>query len=187
MNGPSLILCTPENSQIIKNLYPLYIYDLAEFEFKKFNDSGILGQSNCMNWDQKTKSLDLWWENTDERFPYIIYDNSEPIGFCLIACPTIPYEGIDNYLVEFFIAKTSRNKGIGRLIARKAIESLAGSWTLRVLPRNNDAYTFWKNTIHGFPVILEYDEYVDSDRMICFDFMIEAKQHADGLNSQERV
>lgn len=175
MNNVFIVLCPPQKACIIKNLYPLYNYDLSEFEDVPYNEYGIPGSSKHKSWEEKNNKLDIWWKDKEQRFPYIIYRDKEPIGFCLVACPTKPDEDIDNYLVEFFIAKKHRNQGIGREIAKEIIKKFNGRWTLRVLPRNRNAYVFWQKTIKEIGNAIEYREYTDDDKMNCIDFKFKEK------------
>lgn len=167
--------CAAEKSMIIRNLYPLYDYDLSQFEEGSINEFGILGSSQAASWEEKTRPLDIWWEDTAQRFPYVIYEDETPVGFCLVARPTTPSEGIDNYLVEFFVERKHRNSGIGRMAAKEIIGKYDGMWTLRVLPGNAAAWAFWRNTIAEMGKCVDYKEYIDEDNMNCINFMFREK------------
>lgn len=171
MESVAVVPCPREKSRVIKNLYPLYEYDLSEFEALRFNEHGVLGSRESESWDSRSGKLDLWWEDEGQRFPFLIYRGEEPVGFCLVCRPAEPDEGIDNYLVEFFVVKSARGRGIGRRAASEIIGRFDGRWTLRVLPGNSAAARFWAATIEGMGEGLERREYVDEDAMNCVDFM----------------
>lgn len=177
MDRVALEPCAAEKSMIIRNLYPLYDYDLAQYEDISINEFGVLGSSKSRSWEEKTRFLDIWWTDMAQRFPYVIYEDRTPVGFCLVACPVVPSEGIDNYLVEFFIERKHRNMGIGRAVAKEIMAKYDGMWTLRVLPRNAPAWAFWRKTIEETGNCVEYKEYIDEDNMNCINFKFREKAH----------
>lgn len=146
-------LTSKEESHIIKNIYPLYLYDLSEHYVRYPNVHGIYEESD----DFKTLSdqyevQNIWWEKPDSLYPYLILVDDCPAGFILIA--TSPYcaENVDYFVHEFFLLRPYRGRGIAEQAATKVFEQSKGRWELFTNPseRNQTGQRFWRKTVSNY-------------------------------------
>jgi len=125
---PELILAHVSEKNILSNL----IRDYQE---------EILKVDNVDDY----KYLDSYWEK-DNRWPYFIKIDGQVAGFVLINCHNIIEKDAKN-IVEFYIKKEFRNKGVGKLAAKKAFDLFPGKWEVRELKDNLQAINFWRKVI----------------------------------------
>jgi len=81
-------LTEKNDAYIIKNLYPLFLYDLSGHYGRLPNVHGIYEEND----DFRTLSdqyevQNIWWEKPGILFPYLILVDRIPAGFILIATP----------------------------------------------------------------------------------------------------
>jgi len=148
-----LTLTDNTNSYIIKNLYPLYLHDLASFNGTVPNHHGILEDSDTiMTLADQYNSQNAWWENPGSLFPYLILVDSIPAGFALISSPPYCCEFADYTVHEFFIINSFRGKGVGKAAARKVFEMHKGKWALHTHASdiNKPAQHFWHVLLDNF-------------------------------------
>ncbi|MCM3783511.1 hypothetical protein M3231_11035 [Neobacillus mesonae] len=146
-------LTSIENSYIIKNLYPLYLYDLSQHYERYPNSYGIYEDTD----DYKTLMdqydvQNIWWEKPDILFPFLIQVDSIPAGFILIATPPHCSPGIDFFVNEFFLLQPFRGRGIAEAAAVKVFDRFRGNWELFTNPseRNMVGQKFWRKTIGNY-------------------------------------
>lgn len=73
---------------IIKNLYPLYLYDLSGHYDRVPNVHGIYEDSDDFRTlNDQYEVQNIWWEKPGILFPYVISVDGIPAGFSLIATP----------------------------------------------------------------------------------------------------
>lgn len=150
---------TAENSHIIRNLYPLYLHDLSAFmddDGAGPNAHGVLGEDDSIRCASCGTAQNIWWEEPQSCFPYVVWVGGRPAGFALVA--TWPYvshlsnlSNLSNFvLCEFFIVRAYRGRGISEAAARSAFDTHRGWWELSVLARNTRATAFWRRTLGAY-------------------------------------
>ncbi|WP_427109507.1 GNAT family N-acetyltransferase [Lysinibacillus xylanilyticus] len=146
-------LTDKNNGYVIKNLYPLYLYDLSGHYGNLPNVHGIYEDSDDFRTliDQY-EVQNIWWEKPDILFPYSILVDGIPAGFILIASPPHCNKGIDYFLNEFFLVQSLRGRGIAEHAANMIFEQFKGNWELFTNPleKNIVGQKFWRKTISNY-------------------------------------
>lgn len=150
LNRLVIVLSDHQNSYIVKNLYPLYLHDLAGHFQNLPNIHGVFEE------DQNVKTLmdqfniqQIWWEKPGILFPYLIYYDDIPAGFCFVSTPPYTSENIDFQLYEFFVIRPLRNIGLGKKVFAEILTLHKGKWELHTDAKkeNQHAQNFWTKTI----------------------------------------
>ncbi|MDF1798227.1 MAG: GNAT family N-acetyltransferase [Planctomycetota bacterium] len=149
MQAP-LELSTKNRSQVVKNLWPLYVHDLSDFDSHPVNGHGVLGAGDeVRTLGEQGETLAAWWRNPEHLFPYLILTAGKPVGFNLIATgPYVP-ESIDADFVvhEFFVLRAHRGGGLARAAAHAGFDTHRGRWQVVTYPSHARAIAFWRRTI----------------------------------------
>lgn len=146
-------LTSKRESYIIKNIYPLYLYDLSEHYVRFPNIHGIYEDSNeYKTLNDQYEVQNIWWEKPDCLFPYLIQIEDKPAGFILIATPPHCSEGIDYFVNDFFLLRPYRGQGIAEQAAIKVFGQLNGRWEIFTNPseKNIVGQRFWRKTISNY-------------------------------------
>lgn len=147
-----VVLANKENSNIIKNMYPLYLHDLSEHYGNVPNEYGIYEDEPIKTLSEQYEVQNIWFEKPDILFPYIIMADEKPAGFMLIA--TSPYvpKTTDHYVNEFFILRPYRGKNIGEIAAKQVFDKFSGRWELYTnhLSENIKGHKFWRKTVSNY-------------------------------------
>jgi predicted acetyltransferase len=127
-----------EEREILRNLLQYYIYDFSEFMDLHVEDNGKFSDY----------PLDDYWTEGD-RFPYLITLNGKNAGFVLAR---LIHRDDDSYfsIAEFFIMKSYRRAGLGKLVAKDIFTMHKGQWEVYQIDNNVPAQHFWKNAIEEF-------------------------------------
>jgi len=144
-------LSTPEDSVIIKNLYPLYLHDLSEFDGTQPNRYGVFDASNRLTTLADVgEKQNLWWQKPAVLWPYLIQVDNRPAGFGLVASePHVP-QGVDFLLHEFFLAHPFRGQGLAQEAAQMIFRKHRGNWEIYALPNHVRAITFWRSAVNDY-------------------------------------
>ncbi|MCB2296193.1 GNAT family N-acetyltransferase [Clostridium tagluense] len=146
------VLANNETSNIIKNLYPLYLHDLSEHYGDLPNEYGIYEEETMKTLAEQYEVQNIWFEKANVLFPYIIKVDDKPAGFILIA--TAPYapKTSDYYVNEFFLLRPYRGKNIGEIAAKQVFDKFQGRWELYTnhLPKNLKGQKFWRKTVSSY-------------------------------------
>lgn len=161
-------LIKAESSEIIKNLFQYYIYDMSEYTKFKANADGTYTAS------ESVVNLNDYWEKQD-HFPYLITVDDEIAGFSLIR--KFPFD--NNYfdIGQFFVLRKFKNEGIGKRAFELSVNKHPGKWITRVLRDNHGAYKFWNKVISELSneaVEVRNELYKDKE-MIYFYYKVEEK------------
>jgi len=125
---------------VIGNLMQLYLHDFSEFTHEQVGDDGRY----------EYPYLPHYWEDPN-RYPFLVRAADQVAGFALARFDADPATGAQFMdLAEFFVLRSCRRHGVGRLAARKLWDLFPGQWQLRVMRANRTGYAFWQ------PVISEY-------------------------------
>ncbi len=147
-----VVLANDENSNIIKNLYPLYLHDLSEHYGNIPNEYGIYEDEPMKTLIEQYDVQNIWFEKPDILFPYIIMVDENPAGFALIA--TAPYapKTTDYYVNEFFLLRPYRGKDIGEIAAKLVFNKFLGRWELYTnsMSTNLKGQKFWTKTVSNY-------------------------------------
>ena len=155
-------LTDKRNAYIIKNLYPLYLYDLSKHYNRLPNVHGIYEDSdNCQTLEEQVAIQNIWWEKPNILFPYLILVDDIPAGFVLIASPPHCNKGIDFFVNEFFLIQSLRGQGIAEHAAKIVFEQLNGNWELFTNPldKNIVGQKFWRKAISNYTSGIYTEEY----------------------------
>jgi predicted acetyltransferase len=125
---------------VLANLLELYMHDFCDFLNLELRPDGRFGY----------KELDLYWSDPD-RYPFLVYVNERLAGFVLV-------RGVRNGshattawdVVEFFILRSYRRRGIGIGVAHEVFRRFPGAWGVRVMESNRPACAFWKRAVAQF-------------------------------------
>ncbi|WP_105614023.1 GNAT family N-acetyltransferase [Vallitalea okinawensis] len=154
-----VVLANKENSNIIKNIYPLYLHDLSEHYGNIPNDYGIYEDEPFKTLADQYEVQNIWFDKPNILFPYIIKVDEKPAGFILIA--TAPYvsKTTDYYVNEFFVLRPYRGKSIGEIAAKQVFNKFIGRWELYTNPssKNFIGQKFWRKTVSTY-TNNDYDE-----------------------------
>lgn len=80
-----IMLSNNQNSNIIKNLFPLYLYDLSEIYGNVPNEYGIYEDEPIKTLEEQYSVQDVWFQKPDQLFPFIFFVDKKPAGFALVA------------------------------------------------------------------------------------------------------
>ena len=129
-----------DEKDILYNLLQLYLHDFSEFSPQETDGRGRFTYPY----------LDHYWQDP-QRFPFIIYVESNIAGFALVRTEDDPDTGEPiTEMTEFFILRMFRNRGIGKKAAVKLWNSFQGKWRVQVLNKNKRAYPFWQHAISRY-------------------------------------
>jgi len=90
------------------------------------------------------------WFGDPNSYPLVICKGSEPVGFARVlrVPPTAaPRSRADYRMPEFFIARSRRRLGVGRIAVELILNRFAGRWEISEYLRNADAVRFWRRVV----------------------------------------
>ena len=145
-------LANDKTANIVRNIYPLYLHDLSEFSGETPNKYGIYEAEEIRTLDEQYHIQDIWFNNPEELFPFIICVDGKPAGFALISTGKYAPKSTDYYVYEFFILKPYRGRNIAELAAKEVFDRFKGKWELDTHPStlNQRAQSFWTKTIKNY-------------------------------------
>ena len=84
------------------------------------------------------------WFGDPNTFPLVIVKGSEPVGFARVlrAVAGGSSSRIDYRMAEFFVMRTRRRLGIGRIAVQLILSRFAGRWEISEYLRNTTAVDF---------------------------------------------
>lgn len=151
MNEPNVevLLTSKADAQPIRNLYPLYLHEIASYEHKPPNRHGVLSEDDDDHtWEQLLDRQSAWWEKPGVLFPYVILADGVPAGFNWISTgPYVPTPGVDIVQHEFFVTHEWRGKGVAAEAFRLGLGRHNGSWEVCTWPTAPRAIAFWRKTL----------------------------------------
>lgn len=148
----NLILADNNNGNIIRNLYPLYLYDLSEIYGNVPNEYGIYEEEPVKTLEEQYHIQDLWFKEPELLFPFIIYADGKPAGFVLVGRGKYIPKELDYYVYEFFVLRPYRNKKVGEKAAKQVFDKFHGKWRLFTNPTesNKEGQAFWRKTLNNY-------------------------------------
>ena len=153
-----LIKASTEHRHVIADLMQFYMYDFSIFTGSDVGPNGLF--DNYPN-------LEEYWEEENQRFPYVIQKAEIYIGFVLVRI--ISTAGKNYFsIAEFFIMRKYRLKGFGRTVAEQVFNLHKGEWEVYQMDVNKPAQEFWRKIIREYTGGL-FSEKMENGRTIqCF-------------------
>ena len=159
-----IIPASDENGFIIKNMYPLYLHDLAGIHGTLPNRYGIFEEGDVRTLQEQYDIQQTWFEHPGELFPYLIMADERPAGFCLAGSGSYVPEGIDFCIYETFILSPYRCRGIASAAVTQIWDRHHGHWMLFTQSgeSNERALRFWTKTVENYTS----GQYTQTERVI---------------------
>lgn len=152
-----VVLTDKDEAYIIKNLYPLYLYDLSGHyglvPGHTPNRHGIYEEGDEYRTLQDQYDVqNSWWDKPNCLYPFLVRADGIPAGFALIATPPHCSKGIDYFVNEFFLLRPFRGKGIAEKAAVDVFDRFRGAWELFTNPSeaNGRGQSFWRKTLFNY-------------------------------------
>lgn len=145
-------LANRENANIIKNLYPLYLYDLSEIYGNVPNEYGIYEDEPIKTLEEQYNLQNIWFEKPEKLFPFITFVDNKPAGFALVASAEYAPKGTDYYMYEYFLLRPYRGNNIAEIAAKQVFDKFHGRWEVYTNPTesNKRGKSFWHKTINNY-------------------------------------
>jgi predicted acetyltransferase len=137
---------TTGDRQWIQSVYRDYLDDLSPLNTGVFSVTS-LGEIGYSESDQ----LDRWFGDPSVN-PLVILRGTEPVGFAMVARGGAgPGRAACDYrMAEFFVARTYRRRGVGRLAVELILNRFAGRWEITEYLRNPVAVSFWRRVVANY-------------------------------------
>ncbi|HBP28001.1 MAG: GNAT family N-acetyltransferase [Advenella sp.] len=91
--------------------------------------------------------FDTYWDHKERRWPYLIRQRNQIVGFSLVNTWSPSGNGTDFAIAEFYIVPDARGCGIGHNAAKNIFLMHTGIWELSVMSLNAPAQRFWPKAI----------------------------------------
>jgi predicted acetyltransferase len=148
-----VISAEPDQKPAMANLLELYAHDFSEFLELKIGEDGRFGYP----------SLSRYWSEPG-RYPFLIRMDGSLSGLVLVKKGSeVSGDAAVWDMVEFFVLRGCRGRGVGSLVAHRIWKVFPGAWEVRVMQRNVPARRFWAQAVSTFagvaiePVRMEKD------------------------------
>lgn len=156
VNDITIIDATPSQEELYRNLVNLQFHDLSEFR-----DCFDILDDGRFEWNFEA----CFAEKNQQHHPLLIMLKEKIVGFLIFS----DYKGRHPYrLVEMFILRMYRKKGIGKKVIELIFENFKGKYHLDVSASNKAASSFWEslleknsNSIKQNPFEEDGDKYVN--------------------------
>ena len=125
-------LATADETELILNLWQLYMKGLAEFR-----DSEV--QSDGRYRDDRLRTYLAY----EEHWSFLTRSEGEIVGFALVR----KSKPGSHVIGEFFIKSEFRRSGIGRSAVAEILYKFAGNWEIPFQEENVKAASFWRGAI----------------------------------------
>lgn len=122
------------------NLLELYAHDFSEFHDLELGPDGRFGYRDLL----------LFWLEPN-RHPFLVRIDGKLAGFVLVKRGS-EISGDETVwdMVEFFVLRGYRRRGIGTEIAHTVWRRFPGRWEVRVMESNHSARNFWEHAVAKF-------------------------------------
>lgn len=142
-------LADKTNGFIIKNMYPLYLHDIAGIHGILPNEYGIFEEEPIKTLADQYDIQQIWFENPNILYPYLIMVDHIPAGFCLIGSGKFVPKEVDYFIYETFLLRPFRGKSISYDALITILDKHHGKWRFftHATENNKRAQSFWHKTI----------------------------------------
>ena len=135
-----LLPTTPDQAELIRNLYQFYAYESSDWEQEDVEVDG--------RFYIHEEHLQRYWQSPGWSANLVLVDGYIA-GFVLVERSELP--GIEAHeLADLFILKRYRRQGIGRAVAQQLLGT-PGDWLLRCYALDPDAVAFCKAVVADLP------------------------------------
>jgi predicted acetyltransferase len=132
-----LVEATPEHKSVLGNLMELYQYDFTEYTGEDVGDDGRFGFDR----------LDAYFGG-EPRHAFLLRVDGAWAGLTLLHRGAFLVDDPDMMdVVEFFVMRKYRRKGVASEMARRIFGRFPGRWEVRVMQDNTPAQAFWRRII----------------------------------------
>ena len=152
----------PDNKEVLRNLYSLYLHDLSSYT------KGLqISEDGSYEFD----SFSLIWEKEGVT-PYFIIAGGKLAGFILIL--EAPFtKKVDKVINDFFILNPFRGIGVANAAVSEIFADNKGSYYISQLVKNQKAVSFWKKVYQQKGIIFEeQSEVEDGEEVVYQTFLI---------------
>lgn len=167
-------LTVEASARPIRNLFPLYLHDVASYEHKPPNRHGVLHDDDDVgSWDDVLAGQAAWWQKPGTLFPYLVRAGGAPAGFALIASgPYVPTADVDFCVYEFFVAHAWRGRDVAAQAVRACVARHPGRWEVMTWPTAARAIAFWRKALPACAAdgVRESEEDTSWGRRVVFRF-----------------
>lgn len=146
---------------VVDALLQLYQYDFAEIYEHYYGhdpDGGDVDEDGRYHYVQPDGE---WFTDTGAAF--LCRVDGALAGFALAGTHTLVLES-GRELVEFFVLRKHRGRGVGRRLAVHVFDALPGPWELRIAEPNLDGLAFWRKVVGGYTGGRYQETVLDDDR-----------------------
>jgi predicted acetyltransferase len=126
----------------IERIYRDYLDDLGPLNTGIFPALGEIGH-------REPDQVQRWYGDPTATL-FVILDEHKRAGFAMVARNTYATRVTDYRMAEFFIARDSRRRGVGRSAVRLILDRFAGRWEIVEYQRNPAAVSFWRRVITAY-------------------------------------
>ena len=134
-----------EDQLWIQSIYPEYLDELAEVSHSGTGVFPVLGEHGARHAELLAR-----WFRDDRSHPILILDAGRAVGFALVARPLAgppAPDAAEHRMAEFFVRRSHRRRGIGRVAASLIFSRFAGRWEIIEATANDNAVRFWRRTV----------------------------------------
>jgi predicted acetyltransferase len=137
---------TPRDREWIESVYRDYLDDLSPLNTGVFSATS-LGEIGYSESDQ----LGRWFADPGVN-PLVILRGTESVGFAMVARGGSEpgRTTVDYRMAEFFVSRTWRRRGVGRLAVELILNRFAGRWEITEYLRNPVAVSFWRRVLANY-------------------------------------
>jgi len=130
----------------IESVYRDYLDDLSPLNTGVFSATS-LGEIGYSESDQLAR-----WFGDSTVNPLVIVRGTECVGFAMVArgSAAAGRSPTDYRMAEFFVARTFRRRGVGRLAVELILNRFAGRWEIVEYLRNPVAVAFWRRVVANY-------------------------------------
>lgn len=134
-NDITIIDAKPQQEELYRNLVNLQFHDLSEFR----NNFDILEDGRFV-WNFPG----CFAPDNQYHHPLLILFENKIVGFLIFSDFKGKHQEVDFQLVEMFVLKMYRRKGIGKNAIEMIFDKYKGKYHLDVAENNIPALKFWK-------------------------------------------
>jgi len=163
-NELALVDALPAQEDIYRNLVNLQFHDLSEFR-----DNFDILEGGRFVWP-----FSACFESKNEKHhPLLILYKNKIVGFLIFSVFNGKKTNTEYYLVEMFILRMYRKKGIGKTVIQMIFDEFKGEYHLDIAEKNIAAIKFWEKLITVNSNKIDKKKFVEEgDNYINYVFVI---------------
>jgi predicted acetyltransferase len=154
----TLIDATIEQKEVFRNMMNLQFHDLSEFR-----DCFDILDDGRFEWTFEG----CFSENNKYHHPILIKWCDKIVGVIIFSDYNKKSPKFDYMLVEMFVLRMYRRKGIGKKAIRMIFDNFKGLYNLDVSKNNIKAINFWESLIHENGKIVSEKDFIDENNEYC--------------------